>query len=196
MVCADPVTADSTNIKHSNFCFIIFSDPLCKLIKSSMSTAACDLALYVANFLDKIDRTGNCWIWTASVHTAGYGSFAFRGKRWKSHRISYTLFVGEIPEEMHVLHRCDNKLCCNPFHLFLGTHLDNMRDAAAKLILPHGSAHCHAKLNESQVAEIRRRYIKGARWRRGNKLALQQEFGIGPTAIVAIVGHKSWKHVT
>lgn len=77
-----------------------------------------------------------CWLWTAGVNSHGYGHFtldACRGKKIKVHRFSWQLHSGtELPDELDVLHRCDNPPCCNPTHLFVGTAVDNVRDMIAK----------------------------------------------------------------
>jgi hypothetical protein len=74
-----------------------------------------------------------CWLWMGGANNKGYGMLHDEaGKHMLSHRASYMLTNGPIPQGMHVLHRCDTPLCCNPAHLFLGTHTDNMRDAASK----------------------------------------------------------------
>ena len=69
---------------------------------------------------------------TKHKHKHGYGGFWMNGKMEMSHRAAYTLFVGEIPKGLSVLHKCDNTKCCNPSHLFLGTQVDNMKDMWAK----------------------------------------------------------------
>jgi HNH endonuclease len=77
-----------------------------------------------------------CWPWMKSLNSDGYGHFYMgsdaRISLEKAHRASWMFHVGEIPCGAQVLHRCDNPRCVNPAHLFLGTHVDNMRDMAAK----------------------------------------------------------------
>lgn len=71
-----------------------------------------------------------CWNWTAAK-ICGYGAFSALGEQ-RAHRVAYRLFVGEIPEGLYVLHKCDNPKCIRPDHLFLGTQQDNVDDKVAK----------------------------------------------------------------
>lgn len=75
---------------------------------------------------------GRCWEWTASTIHTGYGRFSIGARSIASHRASWQFAYGPIPEGLCVLHRCDNPPCCNPEHLFLGTHADNAQDREAK----------------------------------------------------------------
>jgi HNH endonuclease len=77
-------------------------------------------------------RESGCWEWTASCASNGYGKFRLNGRLHQAHRVAFEMSVGPIPGDLLVCHRCDNRLCCNPAHLFLGTKSDNARDMIAK----------------------------------------------------------------
>lgn len=86
-------------------------------------------------FWEKVDKSGGpsaCWPWTASCSGSGYGTFDVAGASKRAHRVVWEMELGPIPEGMCVMHVCDNPPCCNPAHLRLGTHADNMRDMVAK----------------------------------------------------------------
>ena len=91
-------------------------------------------------FWEKVERVPgvDCWLWIGALKNKyghgvmGMGLSKATNKLIASHRLSYLLNVGPIPEGLHVLHKCDNQNCCNPEHLYLGTHQDNMRDARAR----------------------------------------------------------------
>lgn len=73
-----------------------------------------------------------CWPWTAYTDLQGYGRIQALGVAERAHRVAWMLANGPIPKGLYVCHRCDNKVCCNPAHLFLGTHEDNMADRSLK----------------------------------------------------------------
>lgn len=88
--------------------------------------------LYAKTFWQWVRIAEGCWGWEGSKDTGGYGRLWIAGKTFAAHRISWELTNGAIPLGLLVLHRCDNRECVNPAHLFLGTHTDNMRDKMAK----------------------------------------------------------------
>ena len=109
------------------------------------------------------EPTTGCWLWHASRDKCGYGTFGMRidgkTKKFGAHRYAWTVFKGDIPEGISVLHKCDTPSCVNPDHLFIGTQLDNVRDQIAKGRYPSraGTSNANSRLSREDVAEIRRR---------------------------------------
>ncbi len=84
------------------------------------------------DFWAKVTKSKGCWLFKGSIGTHGYGVFQMNLKREKAHRIAWRLSYGTIPDGLLICHTCDVRACCNPKHLFLGTHSDNVRDKYAK----------------------------------------------------------------
>lgn len=126
---------------------------------------------------------GKCWEWTGFMNDSGYGLMAWpqRGHQERVHRISWILNHGEIPNNLFVLHKCDNRLCLNPSHLFLGTQLDNILDKLEKGRQPQGEQVWNCKLSDEEVENIKRRKLLGEKQ---NKLALEYKVS---TALISLI---------
>lgn len=158
-----------------------------------------------SRFWDSVDKSGDCWVWTGKLTDAGYGHFWVKGER-RAHRHAWALTYGSIPAGMCVLHRCDNRPCVRPDHLFLGTVADNNADMTAKgrnarglksgpytkpESVRKGSRHHKAKLTEELVAAMRVLYLSGE----VSCAELGRRHGVhSSTAARAILGQR-WKHV-
>ena len=112
-----------------------------------------------ALFWSKVDKRGpdDCWEWTGAISTSGYGHIGLDGKARRGHRVAWQLTNGGIPDGLCCCHHCDNRKCCNPNHLFLGTVADNNRDCEEKGRgnHPRGENHGRAKLTVMDVQFIR-----------------------------------------
>ena len=162
----------------------------------------------LARFEAKVspEPMSGCWLWTGAAISAGYGYFTSDGKTRRAHRVSFEHFSRPLLGNEMVCHRCDNRICVNPEHLFAGSASDNQADCVAKgraknRIPPHPKGiDCHlSKLSEADVLEIRRAYRPKQKVRRGSSPAsshgLAERFGVLPGAIMAIVNRRTWRHV-
>ena len=142
-------------------------------------------------FWAKVDKLGDCWLWTAGRLKDGYGAFRiFTGNNTSAHRFSWELHFGQIPAGMLVCHKCDVPLCVNPSHLFLGTPLDNTRDMMSKMRHSIGEQRPASKLTNQKVRAIRRLLAKG--WRQAWLATL---LGVDKTLISQISRGIIWTHV-
>jgi hypothetical protein len=156
-------------------------------------------------FWEKVDKSGECWLWRGTLGPAGYGVFSYNPERGvhktvRAHRLIYEITNGCILPGYFVCHRCDNRLCVNPAHLFVGTPMDNTRDMVMKGRQARGERCAHpmpgsqngrSRLSESEVIDIRRRYEAG----RITQRELAAEYNVPQARISSVVLRKTWKHV-
>jgi len=134
-----------------------------------------------------------CWLWTGELNKSGYGEFPFGGMKIAAYRLSFYLYKGQIPPRLSVCHFvCDQPICCNPAHLCLGTHAENMRDCSQKGRFHLGQENGSVKLTEQQVLAIVELYGTGNH----SHHSLAKQFGVGKTAIGDILLGNRWNHIT
>lgn len=140
-----------------------------------------------------------CWEWTGSPRDNGYCRTTYKRTSWYVHRLSYSSFIGAIPNGYDVCHKCDNRRCCNPAHLFVGTRRDNMQDAVKKNRVAKGEIisrnirgeKCHlSKLTDLEVLEIRRMNIDGKK-----TSSISKKFNITTDNIRRIIRRDTWRHI-
>ena len=143
------------------------------------------------------EPNSGCWIFTEYTNPEGYGMLSWNGKRLLAHRLSYIAFVGEIPEGLCVLHRCDTPCCVNPNHLWIGSRGDNNRDMTVKgrhtKINPYcGEINHLSKLTETEVAELLvMRHLRGV-----STYKIAKKLGLSRTNVQDICRGRIWKHLT
>jgi hypothetical protein len=136
---------------------------------------------------------GRCWEWVASIGTHGYGQLSVNGKPVTTHTFSWKIHNGEIEGSKFVLHRCNNKSCVNPRHLYLGTHGDNVRDRTADGGDPQGERNGMSRLTKTQILEAKRKYIPYHRTR--GIRALARELGVNHSYLGEVIRGRRWKHL-
>jgi len=160
------------------------------------------------NFWSKVARgsADECWEWQGAKTSSGYGNLSWHGAHVQAHRLAYALTFGSISLETgfrelgkakryrrFVLHKCDNRSCCNPNHLFLGSMRTNQLDAYRKgrKVQPR-SKHANAKLQPKDVAQIRARYDAGG----VPQDQLAKEFGVSQRCISLVVRRETYKDIS
>jgi hypothetical protein len=147
----------------------------------------------VERFLEKVspEDTNNCMLWLSGTSPDGYGKFKIDvGKTVRAHRYMWELVNDFIPNGLCVCHHCDNPLCVNPKHLFLGTSKDNTIDKVSKGRGSFGIKHGNSKLVDEDIRNIRKLYEDGYTYQKIAKL-----YGVVKSTIRIIIVGKTWKHV-
>ncbi len=140
-----------------------------------------------------INKDTGCWEWGGAKNSRGYGAVEIKGKMVYTHRLAASLFLGfDLSSNLCVLHHCDNRLCWNPHHLFVGTQQDNTLDMIAKGrgICFGGAGNGYAKLTDEDVIDIRKLVLEGT-----TQIDVAKEFGITQANVSLIVLRKTWAHI-
>lgn len=133
----------------------------------------------------------DCIEWNGEIIHNGYGRFSVNYKKTLAHRFSYELHKEKIPYGMMVCHKCDNRKCVNPLHLFLGTNEKNMKDMVLKKRQSYGERQRCAKLKINDVIEIKKMIIAGL----SDKYIHEKFTFISRSTINSIKHNRYWKHV-
>ena len=140
-------------------------------------------------FEQKVRVTPGCWLWTGGQTIAGYGNIWLNGKHALAHRVSYRLYVGEIPSGLIIRHKCDNPCCVNPDHLEPGTYTDNARDRKERNRQDdrRGEKNSFSFLTEDQVRSMR------SDGRSSRSIAA--DYGVDKTTVANIKLRRTWSHI-
>ena len=137
-----------------------------------------------------------CVLWTKSTDRGGYGQLWSNGKRLLAHRVALCDSLGVSYESIKgqlVRHTCDNPTCVNPQHLVLGTHQDNMDDRSNRGRTAKGSNHGRAKLSETDIINIRKRYIKGSKHH--GLAAIAADYSVTFQTVSKIINRQKWQSI-
>jgi HNH endonuclease len=144
-------------------------------------------------FWAKVDKSDGCWNWNGCLNEHGYGLFGINNRSKLAHRIAYKITIKD-PDNLCVLHKCDNPKCVNPAHLFLGTKKENTQDMLKKGrdYKPVGERSTTSKLTISDVVLIRQLLSKRAR---GDVKRVAEKFKISKRHAYGIAAGETWSHL-
>lgn len=147
-------------------------------------------------FWRRVKKTETCWLWTGATNRFGYGQFSWgHADKRAAHRSIWMMTQGAIPEGMCVCHRCDNRLCVRPDHLFIGTTGENVADMDKKgrrnsEYRHRGESSPRSKLKEADILEIRRLSSLGMK-----RVAVAAVYGLNPATVSRIALGERWTHL-
>ena len=148
---------------------------------------------FVSRFESRVQKGADnaCWPWGGGIQKSGstknaepYGTIRYKNKNVYAHRAAWMLLNGPVPHGLFVCHHCDNGLCCNPAHLFVGTHSDNMNDMYTKGREPFKF--------RRRLSDRDARYIRASCY---TQRKLAEMFGLSQMAIWSVIHRRTYKHV-
>jgi hypothetical protein len=150
---------------------------------------------WAERFLAKIDMGApdECWEWRGDRAPFGHGRLTHAKRQVLAHRLAYALWNGDLPADAFICHHCDNPPCCNPAHLYAGTHRQNMRDKVVRgrTSSNPGESNGYARLTDEEVLMIRSDWATG-RWKQRE---LAARYGTSQANVWQIVNRKKWRHL-
>lgn len=141
-------------------------------------------------FFERVVQKDGCWEWKGHINSAGYSIFKVNGKRTFAHIFSWMLYRGDIPYKQFVCHKCDNPICCNPEHLFLGSPAKNSEDMKVKKRQAKGNSHGMSKLNEQDAINIKKRLKAGE-----TSYRIAKDYPVHMSTIYSIEWGVTWNHL-
>lgn len=147
----------------------------------------------IERFMQKVDKKENgCWEWKGWIYKNGYGGFSIKGRAVLAHRASCIIFKKDLDSSLLVLHKCDNRSCVNPEHLFYGTNKDNTQDMIKKgrRASTRGEKSGRAILSIEAVKEIR-----SAKKEHGYINKLAQKFSVSRPTIESVLYGHNWREL-
>ena len=155
--------------------------------------------------VSKVPTDKGCLLWEGCVLSGGYGQFYTSGTALQAHRVAYFIHNGSLSEDLYVCHECDVRRCCNPDHLWLGTHKDNIDDRQRKgrgRHFPKGDAH-HTRRHperllrgeQNPMSKLREDDVRAIRIDNRSQKNIARSYGINQATVSEIKTFKIWRHV-